>query len=126
MRHARVFSKNRIENQSGPGPSVPEEASGRRVHRDGGIRTPAHPPATTTPSTPKPEPKSPPGKDVLNCDVVVGLHPSEDHLRPGTILVCVADPFRHPQRVQDCCTNTITLLSLDVIPAGSPTPKAWM
>ena len=56
-------------------------------------------------------------EDVLNCDVVVGLHfPSKDHLRPGTILVCVADPFRHPQRVQDCCTNTITLLSLDVIP----------
>ncbi len=55
--------------------------------------------------------------DVLNCDVVVGLlFPSEDHLQPGTILVGVADPFRHPQRVQDCCTNTITLLSLDVIP----------
>ena len=61
--------------------------------------------------------QSRPREDVLNCDVVVGLHfPSEDHLRPGTILVCVADPFRHPQRVQDCCTNTITLLSLDVIP----------
>ena len=48
---------------------------------------------------------------------MVGLHfPTEDHLRPGTILVCVADPFRHPQRVRDCCTNTITLLSLDLIP----------
>ena len=56
-------------------------------------------------------------EDVLACDVVVGLHfPTEDHLRPGTILVCVADPFRHPQRVRDCCTNTITLLSLDLIP----------
>ncbi|DAC70149.1 MAG TPA: NAD(P) transhydrogenase subunit alpha [Candidatus Poseidoniales archaeon] len=56
-------------------------------------------------------------EDVLACDVVVGLHfPTEDHLRPGTILVCVADPFRHPQRVRDCCTNTITLFSLDLIP----------
>ena len=56
-------------------------------------------------------------EDVLNCDVMVGLHfPSEDQLQPGAILVCVADPFRHPQRVQDCCTNTITLLSIDVIP----------
>ena len=37
------------------------------------------------------------GGDVLNCDVVVGLHfPSDDQLRPGTILVCVGDPFRHP------------------------------
>ena len=56
-------------------------------------------------------------EDILACDVVVGLHfPTEDHLRPGTILVCVADPFRHPQRVRDCCTNTMTLLSLDLIP----------
>ena len=39
MRHAHWSSqRNRIGNQSGPGPSVPEEASGRRVHRGGRIR----------------------------------------------------------------------------------------
>ncbi|MEC8064697.1 MAG: NAD(P)(+) transhydrogenase (Re/Si-specific) subunit alpha [Planctomycetota bacterium] len=56
-------------------------------------------------------------KEILGCDIVVGLHfPSGDPVQPGTVLVCVADPFRHPQRVRDCCTNNITLLSLDVIP----------
>jgi alanine dehydrogenase len=49
-------------------------------------------------------------KEILGCDIVVGLHfPSGDPVQPGTVLVCVADPFRHPQRVRDCCTNNITL-----------------
>ena len=34
----------------------------------------------------------------------------------GQVLACVADPFRHPEKVQECIDRGITLLSMDMIP----------
>ena len=55
--------------------------------------------------------------DVHACDVVVSLSPQDpERLRRGAVHVCVADPFRHPQRVRAFMQAGVQLLSLDMIP----------
>ena len=39
-----------------------------------------------------------------------------DELRHGLILACIADPFRHPEKVNSSLDNKITLFSMDMIP----------
>lgn len=40
----------------------------------------------------------------------------KDDLRPGMILACVADPFRHPEKIKNALEKKITLFSMDMIP----------
>jgi NAD(P) transhydrogenase subunit alpha len=37
-------------------------------------------------------------------------------LRDGMNLVCVADPFRHPEKIKSCIESNVTLFSMDMIP----------
>jgi len=55
--------------------------------------------------------------EALSADFLVTIHmPNISTMNPGQILACVADPFRHPQRVRDAIAAGITLLSMDMIP----------
>lgn len=54
---------------------------------------------------------------VLSADIIIGLHPPAIRdLARGTAVACVADPFRHPDRIREALKAGITLLSLDMIP----------
>jgi len=55
--------------------------------------------------------------EALSADLLVTIHmPNTSTMNSGQILACVADPFRHPQRVRDAMAAGITLLSMDMIP----------
>ena len=54
---------------------------------------------------------------VLDCDILISIRlPDVDALRSGQIIACVADPFRHPEKVKSCIKKGITLMSMDMIP----------
>ena len=55
--------------------------------------------------------------DILACEIIISIgmiNPSD--LTKSQIIACVSDPFRHPETVQACIDNEITLLSMDMIP----------
>jgi len=55
--------------------------------------------------------------EVLLSDVLITINMLEnDDLRPGLFLACVADPFRHPEKIKNALENKITLFSMDMIP----------
>ena len=55
--------------------------------------------------------------DVLSCEILISIRiPDISELSKGQIVACVADPFRHPEKVQACIDGGITLLSMDMIP----------
>ena len=55
--------------------------------------------------------------EVLSCPHVLAVgFPGIDGLAAGTNVVCVADPFRHPDRVKACMDAGVTLMSMDMIP----------
>ena len=55
--------------------------------------------------------------EVVKCDILVSIgFPNLEDLPDEGVLVCVADPFRNPGRVNVCNDKKITLLSLDMIP----------
>ncbi|RZP10559.1 MAG: NAD(P)(+) transhydrogenase (Re/Si-specific) subunit alpha, partial [Candidatus Poseidoniales archaeon] len=56
-------------------------------------------------------------EEAMAADILVTIHmPDASDMRSGQIVACVADPFRHPDRVRQCMDNGITLLSMDMIP----------
>ena len=56
-------------------------------------------------------------EEALACENLACVRfPGIDGVRPGTNLVCVSDPFRHPEHVKSCMEANITLLSMDMIP----------
>ena len=56
-------------------------------------------------------------EDAMSCDVIVSISmPDISNIKPGQILVCVADPFRNPKSVKKCAESGITLISMDKIP----------
>jgi NAD(P) transhydrogenase subunit alpha len=56
-------------------------------------------------------------EDAISCDVIVSISmPDISNIKPGQILVCVADPFRNPKSVKKCAESGITLISMDMIP----------
>lgn len=55
--------------------------------------------------------------DALSCSTLICIrYPGLDGVAKGTIIACVADPFRHPVHVTECIDAGITLLSMDMIP----------
>lgn len=56
-------------------------------------------------------------EDVMACPIVLAVgFPGLEGLSSGSTLVCVADPFRHPDRVNACMEAGVTLISMDMIP----------
>ena len=56
-------------------------------------------------------------EDAMSCDVIVSISmPDISNIKPGQILVCVADPFRNPKSVKKSAESGITLISMDMIP----------
>lgn len=54
---------------------------------------------------------------VMDCDIIISIRlPDLDSLKNGQIVACVADPFRHPEKVRSCIDKGITLMSMDMIP----------
>lgn len=54
---------------------------------------------------------------VNSADILVSISmPDVSKLSEGTIVVCVADPFRNPSRVKNAMEAGVTLLSMDMIP----------
>ncbi|MEE2972377.1 MAG: NAD(P) transhydrogenase subunit alpha [Planctomycetota bacterium] len=55
--------------------------------------------------------------EVRRCDTVAAVRfPGVEDLAPNANLVCIADPFRHPDRLTACLEAGTTLLSMDLIP----------
>lgn len=55
--------------------------------------------------------------DVLACPLIISIHlPNVADLHSGQVVACVADPFRHPEKVQACLDAGVTLISMDMIP----------
>ncbi len=55
--------------------------------------------------------------DVFSSDIIISIRiPDLSRISKGKILACVADPFRHPEKVKKCIENEITLMSMDMIP----------
>ena len=53
----------------------------------------------------------------MACDIVISIRlPETSELSKGQIIACVADPFRHPAKVQACIDGGVTLMSMDMIP----------
>ncbi|MFL2493221.1 MAG: NAD(P) transhydrogenase subunit alpha [Candidatus Thalassarchaeum sp.] len=56
-------------------------------------------------------------EEALSADILVTIQmPDSSELKKGQIIACIADPFRHPERVRECMDSSITLLSMDMIP----------
>ncbi len=54
---------------------------------------------------------------VISSDIVVSISmPEISSMSSGQILVCVADPFRSPDRVSDAADRGLSLMSMDMIP----------
>ena len=55
--------------------------------------------------------------EVLSCEIIMSIRMLESsELRKGMNLVCVADPFRHPEKIKSCIDSYVTLFSMDMIP----------
>ena len=55
--------------------------------------------------------------DALSCGIIMSIRMLESsELRKGMNLVCVADPFRHPEKIKSCIESNVTLFSMDMIP----------
>tara|TARA_B100000902_G_scaffold164454_1_gene159455 strand:+ start:1226 stop:2386 length:1161 start_codon:yes stop_codon:yes gene_type:complete len=53
----------------------------------------------------------------LSCEIIMCIRMIESsELRKGMNLVCVADPFRHPEKIKSCIDSDVTLFSMDMIP----------
>lgn len=56
-------------------------------------------------------------EDVLSCETIVSIRaPDLSGITEGTVLICVADPFRNPDTVKQAISSGITLISMDMIP----------
>lgn len=55
--------------------------------------------------------------EALAAPLLISIHlPDVADLHSGQVVACVADPFRHPEKVQACLDAGVTLLSMDMIP----------
>ena len=55
--------------------------------------------------------------EVMASEIIISIRlPDVKELSKGQIIACVADPFRHPSKVQQCIDGGITLMSMDMIP----------
>ena len=55
--------------------------------------------------------------EVLKSPLLISINlPEISELHSGQVIACVADPFRHPEKVQACLDAGVTLLSMDMIP----------
>jgi len=55
--------------------------------------------------------------EVMKCEIIISIRMVDvSELSNKQIIACVADPFRHPEKVQACIDGGITLLSMDMIP----------
>ena len=55
--------------------------------------------------------------EAMSADLLGAIPmPDASSMSPGQILACVADPFRHPERVREAMAAGVTLLSMDMIP----------
>ena len=55
--------------------------------------------------------------EAMSSDILITINMlGKDDLRPGMILACVADPFRHPEKIKNALEKKITLFSMDMIP----------
>ena len=55
--------------------------------------------------------------EILSAELLVTINiPDSSEMKEGQVVACVADPFRHPERVKQCLDSSITLLSMDMIP----------
>ena len=55
--------------------------------------------------------------EALEADLLVSINmPDATSMSNGQTVACVADPFRHPDRVRQCMEHGVTLLSMDMIP----------
>ena len=58
-----------------------------------------------------------PTEDVLSCETIVSISaPDLSRISDGTVVICVADPFRNPDTVRQAISSGITLISMDMIP----------
>ena len=56
-------------------------------------------------------------EDVLSCETIVSIRtPDLSRISDGTVVICVADPFRNPDTVRQAISSGITLISMDMIP----------
>jgi len=55
--------------------------------------------------------------EVMGCKLLICIGPPDfSSLSEGQIVACVADPFRHPERVRQAMDGKVTLMSMDMIP----------
>ena len=55
--------------------------------------------------------------EALSCEIIMCIRMiKSSELRKGMNLVCVADPFRHPEKIKSCIDSDVTLFSMDMIP----------
>ena len=56
-------------------------------------------------------------EEALSCEIIMSIRMLDSsELRDGMNLVCVADPFRHPEKIKSCVDSNVTLFSMDMIP----------
>ena len=56
-------------------------------------------------------------EDVLSCELIGSIRtPDLSQISDGTVVICVADPFRNPDTVRQAISSGITLISMDMIP----------
>ncbi|DAC61715.1 MAG TPA: NAD(P)(+) transhydrogenase (Re/Si-specific) subunit alpha, partial [Candidatus Poseidoniales archaeon] len=56
-------------------------------------------------------------ESVLSSELIISIRmPQISELRSGLNLVCVADPFRHPEKIKSCISSNVNLFSMDMIP----------
>ena len=56
-------------------------------------------------------------EEALSCEIIMSIRMLDSsELRDGMNLVCVADPFRHPEKIKSCIDSNVTLFSMDMIP----------
>ena len=56
-------------------------------------------------------------ESAMSSDIIISIRmPETSSMDEGTILACVADPFRNPGRVREAMDAGITLMSMDMIP----------
>ena len=54
---------------------------------------------------------------VLSSELIISIRlPEISELYSGLNLVCVADPFRHPEKIKSCISSNVNLFSMDMIP----------
>ena len=56
-------------------------------------------------------------EEALSCEIIMSIRMLDSsELSDGMNLVCVADPFRHPEKIKSCIDSNVTLFSMDMIP----------